>query len=59
MTHLGSWVSALADGQLDAAATERALAHVAVCPLCARELAAARAARRALAAADEVRPPRT
>ncbi|QCB94339.1 zf-HC2 domain-containing protein [Cellulomonas shaoxiangyii] len=56
MTHLGSWISALVDGQLDAAATERALAHVARCPLCAGELAAARAARRALAAADEVRP---
>ncbi|WP_136518821.1 MULTISPECIES: zf-HC2 domain-containing protein [Cellulomonas] len=57
MTHLGSWVSALVDGQLDAAATERALAHVAVCRLCAQDLAAARAARRALAAAEEVRPP--
>ncbi len=56
MTHLGSWISALVDGQLDAAATERALAHVAVCRLCADELAAARAARSALAAADEVRP---
>lgn len=56
MTHLGSWISALVDGQLDAAATERALAHVAGCRLCADELAAARAARRALAAADEVRP---
>ncbi|HEY0186518.1 MAG TPA: zf-HC2 domain-containing protein [Cellulomonas sp.] len=54
--HLGSWASALADGQLDPAATERALAHVAGCTRCAGELAAARAARRALSAADDVRP---
>ena len=54
--HLGSRISALVDGQLDAAATERALAHVAGCTLCAQELAAARAARRALAAADPVLP---
>lgn len=51
MTHLGSWLSALADGQLPADETERALAHVAVCPRCAGELAAARAAHRALSAA--------
>lgn len=58
MTHLGSWLSALADGQLPAAATERALAHVATCPRCAGELSAARAAHRALAAAAEpVAPP--
>ena len=29
--HLGSRISALVDGQLDPAATERALAHVALC----------------------------
>lgn len=58
MTHLGSWLSALADGQLPADMTERALAHVATCPRCAGELSAARAARRALAAAAEpVAPP--
>lgn len=51
MTHLGSWLSALADGQLPVDETERALAHVAVCPRCAGELAAARAARKALSAA--------
>ncbi|TQL01327.1 zf-HC2 domain-containing protein [Cellulomonas sp. SLBN-39] len=56
MTHLGSWISALVDGQLDPAATERALAHVAVCRQCADELEAARAARRALAGADPVQP---
>lgn len=57
MSHLGSRISALVDGQLSVVATERALAHVARCPLCATELAAARAARRALAsAADDVPP---
>ncbi len=54
--HLGSWVSALADGQLGPAATERALAHVAGCPSCAAELAAARLARQALAGARDVEP---
>ena len=54
MTHLGSQVSALVDGQLSPAARERALAHVAVCPECADELTSARAARRALAAAFDV-----
>ncbi len=56
MTHLGSWVTALADGQLDAATTERALAHVANCDLCAAELSGVRASRRALAGAPEVTP---
>jgi hypothetical protein len=56
MTHLGSWLSALADGQLPADATERALAHVATCPRCAAELAAARTAHRALAAAAAAEP---
>lgn len=57
MSHLGSRISALVDGQLSVAQTERALAHVAVCAQCATELAAARAARRALAsAADDVAP---
>ncbi|MCC2314475.1 zf-HC2 domain-containing protein [Cellulomonas xiejunii] len=56
MMHLGSRISALVDGQLDPAATERAFAHVATCPMCARELAAARAARQALAGAEPVLP---
>jgi len=56
VTHLGTQVSALADGQLGPAAAERALAHVAACAECAAELDAARAARRAIAAAFEVRP---
>ncbi|AEG43736.1 zf-HC2 domain-containing protein [Isoptericola variabilis] len=54
--HLGSWISPLADGQLDPAATEAALAHVAVCPRCARELEEARAARAALLRARDVAP---
>ncbi|MEN0129987.1 MAG: zf-HC2 domain-containing protein [Brevundimonas sp.] len=57
MSHLGSRISALVDGQLAPAVAERAMAHVAACPECARELAAARAARAALAAAvDDVTP---
>src|SRR5690606_23106913 len=52
--HLGTWISALADGQLDPEARERALGHVAGCPSCAEELAAVRAARRALADAGDV-----
>lgn len=54
--HLGTWVSALVDGQLGPAATERALAHVAACPACASELAVARQARRMLAVVDDVEP---
>jgi hypothetical protein len=52
MSHLGSRVSALVDGQLSPADTERALAHVAACGPCADELAAARQARRALSASS-------
>ncbi|RYV51999.1 anti-sigma factor family protein [Pengzhenrongella frigida] len=54
--HLGTWVSALVDGQLGPAATERALAHVAACPECAHELAAARQARRVLSVVHDVAP---
>lgn len=56
MTHLGTQISALADGRLTGAARERALCHVAACTPCADELAATRAARRALAAATDVPP---
>jgi hypothetical protein len=56
MAHLGTQLSALADGRLGPAATERALGHVAGCPECAAELSATRAARRALAAAMDVPP---
>lgn len=54
MSHLGTWISALADGQLAPEVAERALGHVAHCPECAAELTAARAARRALATAADV-----
>ncbi|GAB4083974.1 hypothetical protein GCM10028784_06040 [Myceligenerans cantabricum] len=55
--HLGSWISALADGQLDASQTEQALEHVAVCRACARELDDARRSRRLLSApCDDVLP---
>ncbi|MEV0891324.1 zf-HC2 domain-containing protein [Promicromonospora sp. MEB111] len=56
MSHLGDLVSALADGQLSPAETERALSHVTMCRLCARELDTARAARRALLSAADVVP---
>ncbi|WP_448631511.1 zf-HC2 domain-containing protein [Cellulomonas soli] len=56
MSHLGSRISALVDGQLDPASTERALAHVAMCRACTLELGQARAARRALAEAADVVP---
>lgn len=56
MTHLGTRISALADGRLTGAARERALCHVAGCPACADELAATRAARRLLATAGDVLP---
>jgi len=54
--HLGTWVSALVDGQFGPADTERALAHVAGCRECAAELAAARQARRALSVVRDVEP---
>lgn len=57
MTHLGSRLSALADGQLSAAEADDALAHVAVCPRCADELRAARAARDLLVATAWTTPP--
>ncbi|MGV8977638.1 MAG: zf-HC2 domain-containing protein [Cellulomonas sp.] len=56
MSHLGDRISALADGQLTPAATERALAHVATCCACTAELSSARAARRAVASVDAVAP---
>ncbi len=56
MSHLDSLLSALLDGQLPPDEAERALAHVAVCSECAADLAAARAARAALAGADVVPP---
>jgi anti-sigma factor RsiW len=57
VSHLGSQISALADGQMSPATAERALAHVATCARCAAELEAARAARRTVASADGAAPP--
>lgn len=57
MSHLGSRISALVDGQLSVVATERALAHVAGCAACAEELAAARRARAALSGWSQVPEP--
>lgn len=54
MTHLGTQVAALVDGQLPPAAAERALCHVAGCAQCAAELTAQRATRAALAGATQV-----
>ena len=54
--HLGTWVSALVDGQLGPADAERALAHVAACPACAHQLAVARQARQALSVVHDVEP---
>jgi hypothetical protein len=49
MSHLGDRVSALADGELDAEARERALAHVAGCAECRSLLEAERRTKRRLA----------
>lgn len=54
MTHLGTQIAALVDGQLPPAAAERALCHVAGCADCAAEVVAQRAARAALASAGQV-----
>ena len=54
MSHLGTLISALADGQLAPDVAERALGHVARCPDCAAELAASRAARRVLSTAFDI-----
>lgn len=56
MSHLGPRVTALVDGQLRAGEAERALAHAVGCPRCARDLAEAREARRALSNIAEVVP---
>lgn len=55
--HLGSRVSSLIDGQLDAAGTDRALSHLAGCPDCTREVRSARATRHVLSRGlDDVSP---
>jgi len=52
MAHLGYLLTALADGQLSPATTEKVLEHVASCRPCAAELAAERRARRMVAEAS-------
>ncbi|MFC4554264.1 zf-HC2 domain-containing protein [Georgenia faecalis] len=56
MNHLGTRISALADGQLPAEEAEQALAHVASCTWCAHLLREERAARRVVAQAGDVAP---
>jgi len=57
MSHLGTQIAALVDGQLSPAAAERALCHVAACADCAAEVAAQRAARAALTSASAAHVP--
>ncbi|MCL2423322.1 MAG: zf-HC2 domain-containing protein [Micrococcales bacterium] len=57
MTHLGSRISALADGQLSPAQADDALAHVAACTRCADDLRQARAARDLLVSTAWTTPP--
>ncbi len=56
MSHLGSRLSALVDGQLGPQESERILAHVATCEQCAAELAAARDARATLLHSADIQP---
>ena len=57
MSHLGDRVAALVDGQLDHPARERALAHVAHCPECRRDVEAQRAVKERLSTAPTPQPP--
>ena len=50
MTHLGRWLSALIDGELDAVERDRVLNHVAGCDSCRKEANAMRALKRRLTA---------
>jgi hypothetical protein len=52
VSHLGARVTALVDGRLTPDATERALAHVAVCDRCRTAVQEERAVRRLLAGGD-------
>lgn len=56
MTHLGTRVTALVDGQLPAEEAEEALAHTVCCPPCAELLHRERDSRRALAQCQDVAP---
>jgi len=50
MTHLGRWLSALVDGELDAVERDRVLNHIAGCDSCRKEANAMRALKRRLTA---------
>jgi len=50
MSHLGRWLSALVDGELDPAERDRVLSHLAGCPACLAEVSAMRALKRRLTA---------
>lgn len=50
MTHLGRWLSALVDGELDAAERDHVLNHLAGCEPCLREANALRALKRRMTA---------
>jgi hypothetical protein len=50
MTHLGRWLSALVDGELDAVERDRVLNHVAGCDSCRKEANAMRSLKRRLTA---------
>lgn len=56
MSHLGSRVAALVDGQLPAAETEQLLAHAAACPRCSWLLGQERTCRSVLSCAGDVQP---
>lgn len=53
MSHLGRWLSALVDGELDGMERDRVLNHVAGCDACRREANAMRALKRRLTALGE------
>jgi len=53
MSHLGRWLTALVDGELDAAERDHVLNHLAGCPPCLREANEMRALKRRLTALGE------
>jgi hypothetical protein len=57
VTHLGSRISALVDGELDHESRDRALAHVAHCAECRDHLDAERTVKELLAATADPTPP--
>ncbi|HEX5189097.1 MAG TPA: zf-HC2 domain-containing protein [Streptosporangiaceae bacterium] len=50
MSHLGGWLSALVDGELDGTERDRVLNHIAACAACRQEANAMRALKRRLTA---------